>query len=101
MSAETKEILENKEVIAIDQALGRQGRESKDGDLEVWARPLKDGGRAVIFFNRGTTEGELGVSWEEIAYPGHRRPRSGICGSTRMLVPSQGTTKRRWHLIPW
>jgi alpha-galactosidase len=73
MSAETKEILENKEVIAIDQdALGRQGRRvKKDGDLEVWARPLKDGGRAVIFFNRGATEGELGVSWEEIAYPGH------------------------------
>ncbi len=73
MSADTKEILENKEVIAIDQdALGRQGRRiKKEGDLEVWGRPLKDGGRALIFFNRGKTDGEIGVTWEEIAYPGH------------------------------
>ena len=42
MSADTKEILENKEVIAINQdPLGRQGRRiSKQGDLEVWSRPL-------------------------------------------------------------
>ena len=73
MSAETKDILENKEVIAIDQdVLGRQGRRiKKEGDLEVWGRPLKDGGRAVIFFNRGKAEGEITVTWEEIAYPGH------------------------------
>ena len=73
MSAETKDILENKEVIAIDQdPLGRQGRRiKKDGDLEVWGRPLKDGGRAVIFFNRGKVDGEIGMTWEEIAYPGH------------------------------
>ncbi len=73
MSADTKEILLNKEVIAVDQdALGSQGRRiSKNGDLEVWARPLKDGGRAVILFNRGTSENEVSVTWEQIAYPGH------------------------------
>jgi alpha-galactosidase len=73
MSADTKEILENKEVIAIDQdALGRQGRRiSKQGDLEVWARPLADGSRAVILFNRGASETEVGVTWEQLAYPGH------------------------------
>jgi alpha-galactosidase len=73
MSADTKEILLNKEVIAIDQdALGREGhRISKNGDLEIWARPLKDGGRAVILFNRGTTGSEIGVTWEQIGYPGH------------------------------
>lgn len=73
MSADTKEILENQEVIAIDQdALGRQGRRVwKQGDLEVWARPLKDGSRAVILFNRGTVDAEVNVTWEQIAYPGH------------------------------
>ncbi len=73
MSAETKEILLNKEVIAVDQdSLGRQGRRiSKNGDREVWARPLKDGGRAVILFNRGTSEAEVAVTWEQLAYPGH------------------------------
>jgi alpha-galactosidase len=73
MSADTKEILLNKEVIAIDQdALGREGhRVSKNGDLEIWSRLLKNGGRAVILFNRGTTENEISVAWEQIGYPGH------------------------------
>jgi alpha-galactosidase len=73
MSADTKEILENKEVIAVDQdPLGREGRRiSKQGDLEVWGRPLKDGGRAVILFNRGTVDAEVSVTWEQLAYPGH------------------------------
>jgi len=73
MTPEIKEILTNKEVIAIDQdKLGRQGRRvSKNGDLEIWARPLSDGGRAVILFNRGTTESAIGVAWEQIAYPNH------------------------------
>jgi alpha-galactosidase len=73
MSADTKEILENKEVIAIDQdALGGQGRRVwKQGDLEVWSRPLKDGSRAVILFNRGAADAEVGVTWEQLAYPGH------------------------------
>jgi alpha-galactosidase len=73
MSREIKEILTNSEVIAVNQdKLGREGRRiSKDGDLEVWAKPLSDGSRAVIFFNRGATEADVGVSWEEIAYPNH------------------------------
>jgi alpha-galactosidase len=73
MSEDTKEILLNKEVIAVDQdALGREGRRvSKNGDLEVWARSLSNGGRAVILFNRGTAASDIGVGWEQIGYPGH------------------------------
>jgi len=73
MTPEIKEILTNKDVIAVDQdKLGRQGhRVSKHGDLEIWARPLSDGGRAVILFNRGTSECEISVTWEQIAYPNH------------------------------
>jgi alpha-galactosidase len=73
MTPEIKDILTNKEVIAIDQdKLGRQGhRISQNGDLEIWARPLSDGGRAVILFNRGTSESEINVTWEQIAYPNH------------------------------
>ena len=64
-------ILLNKEVIAIDQdPLGQQGRRVRDdGDLEVWSRPLADGGRAVILFNRGTAPAEIAVDWAEIGYP--------------------------------
>ena len=60
MKPEIAEILMNKEVIAIDQdKLGKQGvRVAKDGDLEVWAKPLADGGHAVGLFNRGDERGQ-------------------------------------------
>ena len=55
MRPEIHDILTNKEVIAVNQdALGREGeRVAKNGDLEVWAKQLKDGSRAVILLNRG------------------------------------------------
>jgi alpha-galactosidase len=55
MTPETKSILMNKDVIAIDQdPLGKQGdRVSAEGPFEVWAKPLKDGSVAVGLFNRG------------------------------------------------
>jgi alpha-galactosidase len=73
MTSEIKEILTNKEVIAIDQdSLGRQGRRVwKEGDLEIWARPLVDGSRAVVLFNRGASEQPINVSWTQLAYPAH------------------------------
>ena len=73
MTPEIRDILTNKEAIAIDQdPLGRQGRRVwKDGDLEVWAKPLKDGDRAVILLNRGGAEHEITVNWEQIGYPAH------------------------------
>ena len=37
----------------------------------MWARTLADGSRAVILLNRGATEQEIGVNWEELGYPGH------------------------------
>src|SRR5215475_1391614 len=73
MTPEIKEILMNKEVISINQdALGMQGRRvSKKGDLEIWSKQLKDGSRAVILLNRGATETDMWVSWEQIGYPAH------------------------------
>jgi alpha-galactosidase len=68
MSDETREILTNTEVIAVDQdPLGIQGRKVRDdGDLEVWSKPLKDGSLAVVLFNRGSDEAEISVSWPEL-----------------------------------
>jgi alpha-galactosidase len=73
MTPEIHDILTNKEVIAIDQdPLGRQGRRVwKGGDLEVWAKQLKDGDRAVILLNRGSTGQEITVNWEQLGYPDH------------------------------
>jgi alpha-galactosidase len=55
MDAETRALLTNPEVIAIDQdPLGIQGHRIKqEGPLEVWAKPLNDGSIAVGMFNRG------------------------------------------------
>jgi len=73
MTPEIKEILTNKEVIAVNQdALGREGsRVWKDGDREVWSKQMKDGSRAVVLLNRGASEAEIGVPWEAIGYPGN------------------------------
>jgi alpha-galactosidase len=55
MKPEVRDILLNREVIAVDQdPLGVQGRRILDGGHnEVWMKPLADGSRAVILFNRG------------------------------------------------
>ena len=73
MEPNIQAILTNKEVIAVDQdPLGRQGRRvRKDGDLEVWARPLTGGARAVILFNRGTADQQIAVRWSDLDYPNH------------------------------
>jgi len=68
MSKETLEILTNREAIAVDQdPLGMAGRKVRDnGPQEVWMKPLADGSRAVILFNRGTEAGPITVAWEDI-----------------------------------
>jgi alpha-galactosidase len=73
MKPEIHDILTNKEVIAVNQdGLGSQGRRvRKDGDLEVWAKPLQDGSRSVVLLNRDTSPREVSFSWEDIGYPGH------------------------------
>jgi alpha-galactosidase len=70
MDESTRSILLNKEVIAIDQdALGIQGhRVRKDGDSELWVKPLKDGGLAVLLFNRGDVPATIGGSGGELAW---------------------------------
>ncbi len=76
MSAETRAILTNKEVIAIDQdPLGMQGRRiRKSGPIEVWAKRLSGSRHAVILFNRGRTEQTIAVSWHEIGLPAESSP---------------------------
>jgi alpha-galactosidase len=56
MKPEVRDILLNREVIAVNQdPLGVQGRRILDGGHnEVWMKPLADGSRAVVLFNRGS-----------------------------------------------
>ncbi|NUQ30127.1 MAG: glycoside hydrolase family 27 protein [Acidobacteriaceae bacterium] len=55
MSGETREILMNKDAIAIDQdKLGKQGsRIWAEGPLEIWSKDLSGGKHAIALFNRG------------------------------------------------
>lgn len=55
MTDDIKSVLMNKDVIAIDQdTLGKQGdRVYAEGPVEIWAKPLKDGSKAVAIFNFG------------------------------------------------
>jgi alpha-galactosidase len=71
MSADTKEILLNKEVIAVDQdVMGLQGRRvKKTGGLEVWSKQLADGGRAVALLNRSDKAATISADWQDIGYP--------------------------------
>jgi alpha-galactosidase len=73
MDADTKTVLTDKEVLAIDQdPLGKQGRRvAKDGDKEVWARELQGGNRAVALLNRAATPQSITVKWEDLGYPAH------------------------------
>jgi alpha-galactosidase len=77
MSDETKSILMNRDVIAVDQdKLGKQGwRASKDGDGEVWIRPLADGGYAVGLFNRGASTRKISVKWADLKLKGKHKVR--------------------------
>jgi len=73
MAPEIRDILTNREVIAVDQdALGSEGRRvRKDESSEAWVKQLKNGNRAVLLLNRGASEAEIKVAWEDLGYPHH------------------------------
>ena len=93
MSDATKAILMNREVIAVDQdPLGvAAGRVWKDGDAEVWMRPLKGGARAVVLFNRGKDPRRIEVTWEMLHYP------AGLTAKVRDLWRHQDLAPVKGH----
>lgn len=69
MSDETRDILTNREVVAVDQdSLGVQGwlAAQPAPDLQVWMKPLRDGSRAVALVNRTEAAAEIAVEWSAI-----------------------------------
>jgi len=68
MTEECMGIIGNQEVIAVHQdALGIQGiLVSSAQDLQIFARPLQDGSKAVVLFNRSETNSTISVTWSEI-----------------------------------
>jgi len=102
MPPEIREILTNKEAIAIDQdPLGRQGRRVREeGDFQTYSKQLADGSRAVILLNRSASEHELSVHWTEIGYPAglkavvrdlwSHKDLGTFSGTYSAVVPSHG-----------
>jgi alpha-galactosidase len=68
MTPAIREILTNREVIAVDQDTdGVQGRRvTKTGDQEVWTRPLAKGAKAVGLFNRGAEAAKITIKWMDL-----------------------------------
>ena len=67
-----KEILTNKEAIAIDQdPLGKQGYKIIDEtDFEIFLKPLSDGDIAVCLFNRGEQSKAVTINWSDYKISG-------------------------------
>jgi len=70
MSDEIRDILTNKEVIAIDQdPLGKQGYQYMlHVGKEIWAKELSNGCWAVCFFNNGLDDVKLKVNWSNLPF---------------------------------
>jgi alpha-galactosidase len=73
----TRSLLSNDEVLAVDQdLLGHPAaRVAKQGSLEVWARDLEDGSKAVGLFNRGDDEAQVAATWSDLGVQGKQTVR--------------------------
>jgi alpha-galactosidase len=105
MTEETKQILMNKEVIAVDQdPLGKGGyRVAKNGETEVWVKPLEKNSYAVALFNRGAAEAEVAVQWADLKLSGKFKGRDlwahtdlgALANGYSAKVPSHGVVMIR------
>jgi alpha-galactosidase len=74
-AAATREILLNQEVIAVDQdSLGRQATivQAWPSELQVWVKPLADGSRAVLLFNRASVPSVITANWDRVGLKSSR-----------------------------
>ncbi|WP_053850956.1 NPCBM/NEW2 domain-containing protein [Streptomyces sp. NRRL B-24085] len=116
-SAETFEILSNKEVIAVDQdPLGKQGAVvSSGGGRWVVAKEMKDGSRTVALFNESGSPQRIATTAAAVGLPGAdaytlrdlwRHRTHNTAGTISATVPAHGTVlvrvsvDRRWQQYP-
>jgi alpha-galactosidase len=73
----TLNLLTNDEVLDVSQdPLGHQAaRIAKDGSLEIWAKDLEDGSKAVGLFNRGEDTAKATVKWSDLGVSGQQSVR--------------------------
>ena len=68
MSNDIRDILINKELIAIDQdPLGKQGfKIVDDGNFEIWQKQLSDGAIAICLLNLEIKDKDYTISWSNM-----------------------------------
>ncbi|MEV5703738.1 NPCBM/NEW2 domain-containing protein [Actinoallomurus sp. NPDC052274] len=107
MSAATKAVITNPDVIAVDQDWGgSQGRRMRDlgGGLQVWAKPMSDGSVAAVLLNRSGSTATITTSAAELGLGGSSSyalkdlwsgATSTSTGSVAASVPSHGVVMYR------
>jgi alpha-galactosidase len=77
MDAFTLGLLTNDEVLDVDQdPLGRQAaRVAQEGPLQVWAKDMQDGSKAVGLFNTGELSSPVAVKWSDLGVTGRQTVR--------------------------
>ena len=105
MTPETRAILMNREVLAVDQdALGKQASPLKNGDVETWIKPLADGSVAVGVVNLGAGETTATVKASDLGLGGEAKSARDLWAHTEVAfhngtytakVPSHGVLMLR------
>jgi alpha-galactosidase len=98
-AAATRDILLNKDVIAVDQdSLGVQGMivGSNPPDLQVWVKPLADGSRAVLLFNRASVPSPMTADWGRVGL----KTKQARVRDLWMHTDSSGVTDRYTATVP-
>jgi hypothetical protein len=102
----TLALLTNDEVLAVNQdPLGRPGLLMKrEGEMEVWTKPLSDGSVAVAVFNRGLVpgsirlDGSMGIpALSRIRDLWLRKDLGQFIGPCDVSVPPHGARFYRFH----
>jgi alpha-galactosidase len=108
----TRDILLNREVIAVDQdSLGVQGMivQNYPPELQVWSKPLADGSRALVLFNRASVPTNITANWSRVGIrTGKARVRDlwrhadvGVVENRyTAMVPSHGVVMLRVTPVP-
>ncbi|SEG69035.1 alpha-galactosidase [Bryocella elongata] len=99
MTEETKAMLTNRDVIAVDQDPGgRQGdRIDAEGPIEVWARPLEGGAVAIGIFNRLSVPLEAHVNFRKAGFAGDVRARDLWRGTDLGRLPAEYSVQVPGH----
>ena len=96
MTPETKAILENKDVIAINQdKLGIQAlKYSANNEIETWFKPLENGDWAVCFLNRSKEDKTIEILWTDYAFTDEISGRSPNFDKTTYQLKNLWTNEK-------